>query len=323
MKNKSVRIIIAVIVLAAAAFFLWPKKGTNKTEQLKTVKVALSDLRISVIVTGNVQPQNRLEIKPPVAGRVEKILVVEGDYVKKGQTLALLSSTDRAALLDAARAKGEASLKEWEDTYKPIPVVAPLAGEVIVRSVEPGQSVAASDAVIVLSDRLIVRAQVDETDIGKVKKNQAAVITLDAYPGESIRARVDHISYESKMVNNVTTYYVDILPASVPAYFRSGMSANVEIIQQEKTGVLTLPVDAVKESGEGNFVLVPSADGKKPARVNVTTGMTDGTNMEIVAGLKEGDNVFVNGSNYVPVSKAEEGTNPFMPKRSAATRRAH
>ncbi len=266
------------------------------------------------------QPVAALRQQPGIAGEARRIArhVDDRRYPGVGQHRHLRLRPGRRRIehhrVEAGQLAGRQRLDEQ---------VAPLAGEVIVRSVEPGQSVADSDAVIVLSDRLIVRAQVDETDIGKVKKNQAAVITLDAYPGESIRARVDHISYESKMVNNVTTYYVDILPASVPAYFRSGMSANVEIIQQEKTGVLTLPVDAVKESGEGNFVLVPSADGKKPARVNVTTGMTDGTNMEIVAGLKEGDNVFVNGSNYVPVSKAEEGTNPFMPKRSAATRRAH
>lgn len=91
----------------------------------------------------------------------------------------------------------------------------------IVRAVEPGQTVTSVDAVIVLSDRLIVKAQVDETDIGRVKTGQKATVSLDAYPREEIGADVDHISYESKLVNNVTTYEVDILPGEVPAVFRT------------------------------------------------------------------------------------------------------
>src|SRR5262249_40126931 len=149
-----------------------------------------------------IQPQNRLEIKPPIGGRIEKILVEEGHIVKTGDILAIMSSTDRAALLDAARMQGAEALKSWDDVYKATPLLAPIDGEVIVKSVNPGQTVTPTDDVVVLSDRLIVQAQVDETDIGKVKLGQAAAISLDAYPKIHVRGTVDHIYYESKVVSN-------------------------------------------------------------------------------------------------------------------------
>src|SRR5262249_53194260 len=143
------------------------------------------------------------------------------------------------ALLDAARLQGGAdSLKEWEDVYKPTALIAPIDGEVIVKAVNPGQTVTPTDDVIVLSDRLIVQAQVDETDIGKVKIGQTVDITLDAYPDIQLTATVNHIYYESKIVNNVTMYAVDLLPDHIPDVFRSGMSANVQIIQAQKDHVL-------------------------------------------------------------------------------------
>jgi len=89
-------------------------------------------------------------------------------------------------------------------------------GEVIVSKDYSGQTITTADVVIVLSDHLIVQAQVDETDIGKIKLGQEVKLTLDAYPQIKITGKVNHIYYESLIVNNVTIYQVDILPDSVP-----------------------------------------------------------------------------------------------------------
>ena len=166
---------------------------------------------MTVITTGVVEPQNRLEIKPSISGRIEEILVHEGDHVRSGDVLAWMSSTERAALIDAARSQGNKELKYWEEVYKKTPLISPIDGEIIDRPVEPGQTVTTSDAVLVLSDRLVVNAQFDETDVGKVKIGQKAFITLDAYPDIQLDGVVDHIAYESQVINNVTIYDVDIL----------------------------------------------------------------------------------------------------------------
>ncbi|RLI00640.1 efflux RND transporter periplasmic adaptor subunit, partial [Candidatus Bathyarchaeota archaeon] len=201
MKYKKIKFLfLFVMLIIIVAFLLKVRKNEPRDIIYREIHPFYGDICVTVSTTGIVEPQNRVEIKPPIAGRIEEILGKEGDKVKKGDVLCLMSSTERAALLDAAHLKGEKELKYWEEVYKSTPLIAPIDGQVIVRAVEPGQTVTVNDTILVLSDRLIVKAQVDETDIGKVKLGQRAVITLDAYPDIKVEARVNHISYESKII---------------------------------------------------------------------------------------------------------------------------
>jgi macrolide-specific efflux system membrane fusion protein len=317
MRNKKWKAVLALLIAAGLGviFIIVLKQKQSPTESVKLISPVYGAIQISISTTGTVQPQNRLEIKPPISGRVEKVLVQEGDQVRRGQTLTLMSSTERAALLDAARAQNKDQLAYWEEVYKPTPLVAPINGTVIVRAVEPGQTVTSGDAVIVLSDRLIVQAQVDETDIGKVKLKQTAVISLDAYPDTKVKAKIDHIAYESKIVNNVTIYEVDILPEKVPAIFRSGMSANVNIIEQSKENVLLIPLEAVKQDADGSFVLISSGRSEKPVMRRVQLGISDDKNVEVVSGLETQDNIVMASQSYQPLKDTGSGKNPFLPSR--------
>ena len=283
----------AVVALAVRS------KGEQSSDvTFRPVTVERGDIRIAVLTTGTVQPENRLQIKPSVGGRIEEIYVKEGDAVKKGRTLALMSSTDRAALIDAARAHGPGELAYWEDIYKPAPIVAPMDGVIIARAVEPGQTISVNDAAFVMSDHLLVLAQVDETDLARVKLGQQAEITLDAYPNDLISAKVTHIAYEARTVNNVTMYDVQVTPHKVPAAMRSGMTANISFKVAEKQGVLLLPVAAVNTSNGHSTVIMHHAkmnspkNGEPPQQpVEITTGLTDGKVVEVVAGLKENDTI--------------------------------
>lgn len=317
MRNKKWKAVLALLIAAGLGviFIIVLKQKQSPTESVKLISPVYGAIQISISTTGTVQPQNRLEIKPPISGRVEKVLVQEGDQVRRGQTLTLMSSTERAALLDAARAQNKDQLAYWEEVYKPTPLVAPISGTVIVRAVEPGQTVTSGDAVIVLSDRLIVQAQVDETDIGKVKLKQTAVISLDAYPDTKVKAKIDHIAYESKIVNNVTIYEVDILPEKVPAIFRSGMSANVNIIEQSKENVLLIPLEAVKQDADGSFVLISPGRSEKPVMRRVQLGISDDKNVEVVSGLETQDNIVMASQSYQPLKDTGSGKNPFLPSR--------
>ncbi len=316
-KNKIILIIAGVVILLFIGFKIFGPKKPKESITVSIVKKG--DIKLSINASGTVLPQNRLSIKPPLSGRIEKILVREGDYVKKGQILAYMSSSERAAILDAARAQGEKNLKEWEEIYKPIPIIAPIDGQVIVRGAEPGQTITQSDVIIVLSDRLIMKVQVDETDIGKVAKGQKALITLDAYPENKMEGVVDHIYYESKTVNNVTIYEVDVLPDKVPDFLRSGMSANVDIIQAQKKDVLLVPANAVKKVPVGkSFVLV--SNNNKRERRTIETGLSDGENTEIISGIDEGEKVLIIKQNYALTKKTEQTTSPFMPARPGSGR---
>ena len=103
---------------------------------------------------------------------------------------------------------------------------------------------------------------------------------------------MNKIAYDAKTVNNVTTYLIDVLPTRVPAYMRSGMTANVSFPIGVKTGVLIVPSDVIKSKDGRPFVLVPSAEAKgKPDRRDITLGNSDGKRVEIASGLSEGDSV--------------------------------
>lgn len=304
--------IFALVLGMGGAGFTYTVYRTKKEkkEAVRELRIERGDLATTISSTGTVSPENRLEIKPPIAGRVERVLVQEGERVRKGQMLAWMSSTERAALLDAAHAEGEAEVKRWEQLYRPTPVIAPISGMVIARNVEAGQTFTATDSILTMSDRLTVKAQVDETDLAQIQLGQAAEISLDAYPGEKIAAKVDQIAFDAKTVNNVTTYVVDVLPLKTPKSMRSGMTANVTFFTEGRKNVVLLPNEALKVADGATTVLTRGPQGESSAR-EVKLGLSDGRVTEVMAGLEAGDVILL--PVYTAKEKKAGGANPFAP----------
>jgi len=287
--------------------------GAGKGKGAQQAAAYFGQFKIMVQATGNIQPLDAVQILPPVAGRIDKILVEEGATVKRGQTLAWMSSADRAVLLDNARAKGEEEVKYWEDTYKPTPIIAPADGMIISRNVVEGQTVSAGTNLYDLSNRLIVRAAVDETDLGKIHGDQRAEVTVDAYPDKMFSARVRLISHQSTKVNNVVTYFVELNPEDVPGTLRAGMTANVNFIVMEKSRVLMLPSWAVKGAEKTRIsATVVSKKDKKSQKREIFLGASDGTQVEVLKGINEGDAVMVEG---LKLAGAASGGIFGMPQR--------
>jgi macrolide-specific efflux system membrane fusion protein len=312
-RKKLVSFIIvgAVIVIGISLYF----SQNGKREVLyQEVVVTKGPIKNTILSSGVVQPENRLEVKSPIAGRIEKILVEEGQSVKKGQVLAWMSSSERAALLDTAKSKGKEELAYWEEAYKATPLMAPISGQIILRNVEPGQTITIQDPLIVMSDRLCVKAQVDETDIAQVKLKQKVEITLDAYAEHPMDGTVVHIAYESKTVNNVTTYLVDIIPSSIPDFMKSGMTANVIFTTEEKEETLLVPASALqKENGKFKVLLANAANTTPPTSLPVEVGVNDGKKAEIISGLKEGDKVLIPKLSSISKKGDSETKSPLSP----------
>lgn len=284
-------ILLLVVLLAlGGGVFLYVKNSAPETTYSE-IPLKRGHLIKYVDASALVSPQNRLEIKPPVAGRIEEVLVREGDVVKKGKVIAWISSNERAALLDSVRTQGSSEIKKWEDLYKPTPVIAPINGTIILRNVEAGQSFANTDAIFVMADRLTVKAQVDETDIAQIKKGQKARIVLDAYQNDPVMGEVVHIAYDATVTNNVTTYEVDVLPDQTPEFMRSGMTSNVSIEILNKDNVLQVPMISLITDEQGNGVLIKN--NGKPSFVAVEVGVDDGKNVEILSGLEDSDIVLM------------------------------
>lgn len=318
--KKALWIGLGLFILIVAVAIVLLRRDHAPPVVYRDAKVERANLDVTILSTGVVGPQNRIEIKPPIAGRVEQVLVREGQRVKKGQILAWMSSAERAALVDAARAQGPDELKKWEDLYRPTPILAPIAGSIILRNVESGQTFTNSESVFSMSDRLIVKGQVDETDIAKITVKQKATIVLDAYPAKSIPARVDKIAYDAKTVNNVTTYTVDVLPDETPPEMRSGMTSNVSFLAASKPDALVVASEALRYRDGKAYVLTRGTDARAPVEVFVEAGLSDGKRTEILSGLNEGDVVLLGEAKSLNATKGGS-SNPFMPKVPPGTKR--
>ncbi len=297
-------ILLVIVCGIGLGVYINKEKKAESANSVKLVTVKKGDLYISLSSNGNVAPKNRVEIKPPISGRIERIIVEEGDYVQKGQTLAWMSSTERAALLDSVRNQGSAEMAKWQELYKPIPIVAPVSGTIIAKNINPGQTVNSADALYVLSDNLIIKVQVDESDIAKIFAGQKAKVVLDAHSEKPFKGRVDKIALEAQTVNNVTIYTVDVLPVSAVPFMRSGMSCSVTFEIETKNDVLLIPTTAIISKRGKTFV----KQGEK--MVAIQTGSSDGRYTEVTSGLSEGDEISV---AQLKRKTGQQSSNPFAP----------
>ncbi|MDR1696563.1 MAG: efflux RND transporter periplasmic adaptor subunit [Endomicrobium sp.] len=306
---KKLFVIFGALIIAGTACFLIfksPRQQIDKEAQLKQ-----RNLSVEFRETGAVSPRNRLEIKPPFAGRIEEILVNEGDTVKKGQVIVWMSSSERAAMIDAARSMGGEEYQRWTEIYKPTPIVAPMDGFIILRQNEPGQTITAADAVLVMADDLIIESDIDETDLRYIKTGNKLKMYLDAYPDETFEGVVEHIAYESTIISNVTVYMIKIRPLKKPSVFRAGMTATITVTSGSKEGAWSIPNNFITDSKGKKTVFVKSAknNGKTVETKEVETGITDGRFTEIVSGLSPEETA------VTLTAKAKEKAKSFMSRR--------
>lgn len=317
---KSKLLIGLGLIASIGGIAWWQFSSTTQEKQAEstpTYTVELRTILSSITGTGTVIPDNRVEIKSPIPGRIDQILVEEGDTVKRGQIVAWMSSVDRAVLIDQAREKGPAEVKKWEAMLRPTPLVAPITGTIINRAYEGGQTIVASDVLLVLSDQLTIQVQIDETDIGKVKLNQPVTIELDAYVDQKFTGKVSHIGYEAQVINNVTVYLVDVIPVAAPPEMRSGMTAYVTFITGSAKGKPTLPVEAIQTRNGKSMVTLQNAKGEYQ-RKPIIVGLSDGKYSEIISGIDVGTTVVV---PQIRSRKNESSGNPLNPQMNRGNRR--
>ena len=297
---KTKKFIFAFIAVAlVGGGWVWAKHAKAKSEakrvaELSPVKPERGVLVMKTQATGNIEPENRVLVTPSVGGRAEEVLFTEGLTVEKGQVLAWISSSERTALLDSLKMKDSTpeEKKMVEEAYNLTPVVAPIAGMIVKRAVEPGQSVSAAKELAVISDRLIVKTFVDETDIGAVKEGQKADFYLDAFPKDRYEGRVLAISHESTLKDGVIVYEVKILPSRLIPVLRSGMTADVLVITGSKKNVMTIPRKAVKYRDGDALVSAKDSPAGKLTEKKITVGATNESSIEVLSGLADTDTVY-------------------------------
>ena len=237
-------------------------------------------------------------------------------------------------------------------------ITSPIDGVVLSRSVEAGQTVAASFSTptlfIIANDlkKMKVIANVDEADIGNVKKGQRVSFTVDAYPNDTFEGEVTEVRQEATTTNNVVTYQVVVNAPNPDLKLKPGLTANITIYTLEKNGVLSVPSKALRFTPEEPLIgtedkVVKAAgikvddthkilwkrEGKTFTAIPVVIGITNGTLTEIVSGIPAGQEIIVDAtSGQMPGQSKDSAqvtqgdkqkdseTSPFMPKRPGANK---
>lgn len=300
-----------VVILVVLLIFLLVLRWSSNDKELIRIIVVKAPIKITIQATGNVEPLNKVELLPPIAGRIDKILIKEGQTVKEGETIAWMSSTNRAALLDIARNRSPQGYEEWKEMYKPTPLIAPVDGLIISKKIVPGQTVTQETILFEMSDILVVRAQVDETDIDKIKKNMKAELTVDAYPDRIFKAHVNHIGLQSELVNNVNIYHTELFLENPSDVLRSGMTANVNFIIQFKPEALVIPNWAVQGHENEEIILLNA----KKKEQKISLGMADEKFVEIISPIQEGSEFYIRKTGVSVPSQNRLPNSPFDHKK--------
>lgn len=292
---------------------------TNLMSQLNTAKTQLATAQSQL----NYQTANYKRYKT----LFEKGLVAADDFDN-----AKLSYTQ--AKEQVVSAKEEVQRAQTNLGYATI--TSPIDGVVLSKSVEEGQTVAASfstpELFTIAQDltNMQVVADVDEADIGDVKEGERVTFTVDAYPDDTFEGEVKQVRQEATTTNNVVTYEVVISAPNADLKLKPGLTANVTIYTAERKGVLSVPSKALrfipqKETvGKMKIVDVANAknkvwtiEGNSIVAHKVNIGMTDGTNTQIVGGIAEGTKVItglnVTGGEEKMPMEAQGEKSPFAP----------
>ncbi len=214
-------------------------------------------------------------------------------------------------------------------------ITSPIDGVILSKSVEEGQTVAASfntpELFVIAQDLTNMRviADIDEADIGGVKDGQRVTFTVDAFPDDSFEGAVTQVRQQATTESNVVTYEVVISAPNKDLKLKPGLTANVTIFTLEKNNVLAVPSKALRfipneaflkkgeviDDCEGDHKLW-TKEGNVFKAHKVETGTSNGVMTEIVGGIQAGTEVLTdfNISGGDAVMPEQQASNPFMPR---------
>ena len=294
---------------------------TNLMSQLNTAKTQLATAQSQL----NYQSTNLSRYKT----LYQKGLVAADDYDN-----AILSY--KQAKEQVASAKEEVQRAQTNLGYATI--TSPIDGVVLSKSVEEGQTVAASfstpELFTIAQDltNMQVVADVDEADIGDVKVGERVSFTVDAYPDDTFEGTVKQVRQEATTTNNVVTYEVVISAPNADLKLKPGLTANVTIFTAERKGVLSVESKALRFTPQketvGKMKIVDQTgnaknkvwtiEGGSIVAHKVNIGMTDGTHTQILNGIPAGTKVVTGlkvtgGDDDDAQANASGESSPFAP----------
>lgn len=270
MKKVTISImLVAVLGIGGAGVYknITAKAATvSKTSQFSKVKASVQSIKKSVSGSGSVQSSETQVIKSASKDTVYSVLVSKNQMVTKGQELM--------------------TFENGSD-----PIVAPFDCVISDISVAQGDSVNVGQQLITVFDNknLYTTISVDETDLPSLKIGQKADIKVNAYSDEKFTGTIKDISQQGTYSNGVSNFDVIIGFDSIDN-IKVGMSTEATIVTESKDNVIAVPVEAVKDSRGGKYVMIPKNDGSTTLQ-KVEVGISNGRMVEITNGLVAGQEV--------------------------------
>lgn len=271
--------------------------GAISEEQMATAEVGTSGSTQS----GKFQYKENRSVNAEVSGEVVEIVNDEGALVSGGSTIIRLESdnvTDSVQSASDNVKDAQISLENQYENLEDYTVKSPINGTVIEKLVKAGDTIDAGAKLCTIYDLsyLKMTMNVDELDINKISVGQDVTITADAVEGKTFAGKVTKINMAGTTTNGVTTYPVEVQIDNPDEDLLPGMNVSTEIVVSQADDVIAIPVGAVTR---GNMVLVKtgansSEDPSIPEGyeyVEVETGISNDSYVEIKSGINEGDEI--------------------------------
>ena len=283
--RRTVISLIAILVLAVVYKVLASTFGWGGP-QYKTVALEEGPLAVTISASGTLNPVKSVQVGTQVSGMVQEIYVDFNDVVKKSQVIARIDPREWQARFEQAEANyilakrnhdnnkrlieknfiSPAALDQTLSAYKSAKasltmakkalddtvIRSPVDGVVVKRSVERGQTVAASlqapELFIIAQDLadMQVETAIDESDVGRITEGMTATFTVDAFPGKVFQSKVKQVRKAPINVQNVITYTVLLSAQNTDLKLLPGMTANTSIITEQKEKVLRISNAALR-----------------------------------------------------------------------------
>jgi multidrug efflux pump subunit AcrA (membrane-fusion protein) len=262
-RTKKYILIFAVIVaLLVIAFIVLQPKGTvNESVEAKT-----GDISTYYSFSGNVEAKNRQTVMSEKVMQISDLNVEVGDSVKEGDVLFTTTTDDE--------------------------IKAEIDGEVSEINIEENAQVMAGIALMKIVDynNLEINVKVDEYDLSALEVGKEATVYIGAIDKE-MNGTVDSIAKEGQVVNGVT-FFLAAINLEKDENVKVGMSAEVKFLSASVTSAVTLPMSVIQFDANNQPFVYLEADNGKTVATDITTGINDGTTVEVLSGINSGDMVY-------------------------------
>jgi len=315
-----------------------PDRAKSRGRSVPTVTVVRPERREMarrINLTGDVLGIQQTELMAKVPGFIDKIYVDRGDFVKRGQILALLTYPEQEAAYAKARAaldlaeanysrakdlfkrgvnsrqdldnavanyKSAKEQRDAEETlYNYREIRAPFSGYIIRRNYDTGHLVTPSGSsptpLFVLADISAVRVfvYVPEEDLGALRTGTYVTVSSDAYPEKTFRGEVTRIAQGLDSATRTMQSEIDI--ANPEGELKPGMFVRVGLVLYRHPNALTLPPATILHGEQGSYVY--TVETSRARHVPIKTGLQDGEAVEIVGGLDAGAMVIATGTELI------------------------